>query len=202
MTPPVIACAIATAWLVVAIRSNHFTRFIAKPIASMSFLAVAVEGQPSGTRGWLIAAGLVMGAAGDIALMWESTPAFLAGLTSFLVGHVTYLIAFSFDSTAVAGSVGATLALGLAIVSLRRLGPHLAGPFRIAVPAYTVVICGMVATAIGSASTHPGAALGAVMFAASDLLVARQRFVTRSTINATVGLPLYYAAQLLIALSI
>jgi uncharacterized membrane protein YhhN len=44
--------------------------------------------------------------------------------------------------------------------------------------------------------------VGAVLFAASDLFVARERFVKSTAINTSVGLPLYYAAQLLIASSL
>jgi uncharacterized membrane protein YhhN len=47
-----------------------------------------------------------------------------------------------------------------------------------------------------------GAKIGAVLFAASDLTVARERFVHRSAWNRVVGLPMYYAGQLLIAWSI
>jgi hypothetical protein len=41
--------------------------------------------------------------------------------------------------------------------------------------------------------------LGAVMFYASDLSVARDRFVKRGFLNRVWGLPLYYAAQLVLA---
>jgi hypothetical protein len=36
----------------------------------------------------------------------------------------------------------------------------------------------------------------------SDILVARQRFVREAAWNRLVGLPLYYAAQLLLAYSV
>lgn len=41
--------------------------------------------------------------------------------------------------------------------------------------------------------------LGAEMFYFSDICVARERFVVSSPINKFFGLPLYYAAQLLLA---
>jgi len=40
---------------------------------------------------------------------------------------------------------------------------------------------------------------GAVLFWLSDLAVARDRFVRPGFVNPLVGLPLYYAAQLLLA---
>ena len=44
--------------------------------------------------------------------------------------------------------------------------------------------------------------VGAVMFTASDIAVVRDRFISKDFINRAWGLPLYYAAQLLIAWSI
>jgi hypothetical protein len=44
-------------------------------------------------------------------------------------------------------------------------------------------------------------ALGALAFAASDVSVARDRFVQHDFFNRAWGLPLYYAAQLMLALS-
>jgi uncharacterized membrane protein YhhN len=43
---------------------------------------------------------------------------------------------------------------------------------------------------------------GAVAFLASDVVVARERFVHTSPWNTGVGLPLYFLAQTLLALSI
>jgi hypothetical protein len=46
---------------------------------------------------------------------------------------------------------------------------------------------------------RPGVRAGALLFYLSDLLVARDRFVRPGIVNRVVGLPLYYAAQLLLA---
>jgi uncharacterized membrane protein YhhN len=45
-------------------------------------------------------------------------------------------------------------------------------------------------------------AVGAALFFASDLAVARNRFVAKAFVNRAWGLPAYYAGQLLIAWSI
>ena len=67
--------------------------------------------------------------------------------------------------------------------------------------AYVAVISAMVASATGAFGAAGGAALlaGALGFFASDLAVARQRFVAKSFTNKLWGLPLYYASQLLLA---
>jgi hypothetical protein len=41
--------------------------------------------------------------------------------------------------------------------------------------------------------------VGALTFTASDVLVARNRFMRREFVNRAVGLPLYYGGQLLLA---
>ena len=62
----------------------------------------------------------------------------------------------------------------------------------------------MCALAVGL-STASGAwiyGVGALAFAASDLSVARDRFVASSLVNKAWGLPVYYVAQLLLAWSV
>jgi uncharacterized membrane protein YhhN len=71
-----------------------------------------------------------------------------------------------------------------------------------AVAAYVVVISAMLAAAVGVAPDRPSASVGAALFAISDLAVARDNFVVREFANRAAGLPLYYAGQILIALSI
>jgi hypothetical protein len=44
--------------------------------------------------------------------------------------------------------------------------------------------------------------LGAILFYLSDLAVARHRFVKAEFLNRGIGLPLYYAGQVLIAMAV
>jgi uncharacterized membrane protein YhhN len=87
---------------------------------------------------------------------------------------------------------------------LRWLTPHVPGGMRAAVRAHVVVICTMVACAVGTYVRAGGAGLlaGALMFFVSDLAVARERFVDHEFVNKTWGLPLYYGGQLLLAASV
>jgi uncharacterized membrane protein YhhN len=77
------------------------------------------------------------------------------------------------------------------------LPPDMVGPVR----TYMLVIGVMSALACGvTAAGGPWAvAAGALAFTASDIAVARDRFVRHEFLNRAWGLPLYYAAQLLIA---
>jgi len=54
----------------------------------------------------------------------------------------------------------------------------------------------------GFAPAHGWTLVAAVMFYASDICVARSRFVSDDFINQLIGLPLYYVAQLIIAANI
>lgn len=193
----------AVLWLVAATVGHHRTRNLAKLIASAGFvLVVALEPVDDTTRATFIGTGLLLGAVGDIALMGRGDRSFLAGIGAFLAGHVAYVVAFSSDQGGSPARVsGVLVAVVLAVGVAGWLRPHLYGPFRIAVPVYIVVICAMVALAIGASPSHPAAAVGAVLFAASDLFVARERFVVPARWNPAMGLPLYYAGQLLIAVS-
>jgi uncharacterized membrane protein YhhN len=199
-----IVTAVATVVLVWATRARHPLARVAKPVASAGFLLAAaqVANVPLDRRGWLVVAGLTLGAIGDLLLMGSSAGSFLAGLASFLVGHVAYAVAFWFDRSADWLAAGSGVAVLLAVTAGRWLRPHLEGHFRVAVPVYVVVISVMVAVAIGAATTRPSAAAGALLFAVSDVFVARQQFVSDSPFNPTIGLPLYYLAQLLIAFSL
>ena len=69
--------------------------------------------------------------------------------------------------------------------------------------AYLAVIGVMCALALAftGAGGPVTVAVGALAFAASDLSVARDRFVHQDFFNRAWGLPLYYCAQLLLALS-
>lgn len=178
-----IVCALACLVLVWAERSHHRARFVAKPIASLAFIAAGIGAPP------LVMAGLVLGAVGDVALLFEA--GFLAGLAAFLLGHLAYAAAFPpiVPLWIVPPGIGGVLALAW-------LWPHL-GAMKLPVIAYVAAIVAMVAGALATGNVVYK--LGAIAFFASDLSVARDKFVARRWTNRAWGLPAYYAGQLLIA---
>lgn len=181
--------------------------WIFKLLASTAFLATAVSAGAlaSGYGRWLLA-GLALCWLGDLLLIPErSENAFLAGIASFLLGHVGYTIAFAtrdLSGPALAASAVGIAGLGAAV--LRWLRPHLQGIFAIAVPIYVLVIGGMLATAASAvAAGGPAAiAVGAAMFAVSDLSVARNRLVQEDFATVAWGLPLYFGGQLVLAMTV
>lgn len=158
--------------------------------------------------GQLILAGLIFCFAGDVLLIPINGRSFLAGMAAFALGHGAYIAAFMLSAEAI--SLLSMIALaGLTVVAalfLRQLWPHLAA-FRWPVAAYSAIIALMVAASFSAAPDGRQmvfglASAGAVLFAISDLAVARDQFVEQNFFNRLWGLPLYYLAQMLIASSV
>jgi len=204
MTPFVVACLAFLALLLVAEwRGSQRLRWIAKPLASLSFVLAGLEGGALETPyGRMVLLALALGALGDVLLIPKVNAAFLGGLVSFLLGQLAFAVAFTLRGvSAPAAFAGALLVALPAALSWRWLSPHLPGKMRVPVLAYVAVISFMV---IGAAAAFgqprwPAILLGAVMFYVSDLAVARERFVVHALANKLWGLPLYYGAQLVLA---
>jgi uncharacterized membrane protein YhhN len=173
-----------------------------KMAASTGFVAIALSvGGLSNTYGRIVLVALVFSWAGDLLLTFTSRPAFLGGLVSFLLGHVAYSAAFGV--LGVDAVVAAAAAIAMTIVGFsiwRWLGPHV-GDMTGPVVAYVVVITVMVVMALGAfgAGATIFIPIGAVLFYASDIAVARNQFVAPGMANRVWGLPLYYLAQVLLA---
>jgi uncharacterized membrane protein YhhN len=173
-----------------------------KTAASLFFVILGAVswsgGRPVAT--WILL-GLALCAVGDVLLIWKRT--FDLGLVGFLLGHVAYIAAFA-TAAPIAGWPRWLIA-PIALVSsaaLAWLWPHL-GRRRPSVGAYIVVITIMVWGAVAAAGVLGWKiAIGAMLFYFSDLTVARNRFVRSDFLNRAIGLPMYYGAQILIALSV
>ena len=203
-TPALLLAAAAVTGLVVAdIRGWRPGRYTCKPLAACAFIWMALAlGATGSTYGSWLLAGLLFCMLGDVLLMFDSQQAFLGGLLAFLSGHLLYGVAFLHLPTSGSGLALSLLpVILLAVLTLHWLRPHLEGPMRHAVPAYILVICGMLlcaGTTAGSAMALPLIA-GAWGFAFSDLAVARRQFIRADWINCLWGTPLYFGSQLLLA---
>jgi uncharacterized membrane protein YhhN len=205
------ACVWTAAWVAVLLlaerRGSQRGVWIAKPLASVGFLAAAwAAGALESSYGQTVLLALVACALGDALLVPPGAgAAFLAGMGSFALGHAAYAVAFAragVDSRAAWITLAAMVAVAFA--TLRWLGPRLPAVMRLPIRGYIAVISLMVTLAV-AASARSGdwtMAAGAVLFAASDLSVARERFVRPALLNLLWGLPLYYSAQLLLALTV
>jgi len=205
----VLALVAAVAGLLVAEhRQDLRGRWLTKPLASTCFVVLGWQvGALEQPWGGAMLAGFVGCWWGDVLLIPKDRRAFLAGIVAFALGHVGFAVAFAQRGIdPVRAAATAVLLLPLGGVVLRWLWPHVAGVMRVAVPAYVLIICTMVALAAGTtgvvgSGSGLGLLLGATLFWLSDLCVARERFVTTGFVNRAVGLPLYYGALVVLALA-
>lgn len=181
------------------IRGERRVVWAAKPLASAAFVALALAGDAASTGfGRFLLVGLVLSAVGDVLLVPKDPRAFRAGVVVFLLAHLVYGAAFATLGTQRTWAVAAGVVLVLASLALvpRLLGGAPAA-LRVPVRAYVLAISAMVLLAAGAvgAGATPAILVAAVAFYASDVLVARERFVGHAAWHRVVGLPLYYGAQ-------
>ncbi|MEZ5946662.1 MAG: lysoplasmalogenase [Hyphomonas sp.] len=158
---------------------------------------------------WLLVAGLALSSAGDLFLALDGRDAdkwLKPGMGAFFLAHVAYIALFW--GLPVSGGNWlvpvAQVVLALAGVTYARwLSPSL-GEMRIPVFAYTGIILGMGVLALRLDPQYLAVTLGAMMFVASDMILALQLF-TRPAGEAPRVVPsilvwgLYYGGQALIA---
>jgi uncharacterized membrane protein YhhN len=174
-------------------------------VALLAVLASAQGGPP------LLIAALALGAVGDACLAQDGEPSFLAGLGAFLFAHLAYVALFWSHGGGVAEIVsepsrvviGGALAAAVGII-LSRLWPSLGTPMRLPVALYCLAILAMGISSL--ADLGPTIVAGALLFMASDALLAVGRFVlppedARQGWMRPLVWVLYYAAQLLLTLS-
>ncbi len=166
-------------WLAVA-RGNMGLEYVCKPGALAALVGVASTLDPTygDVRAWFVLA-LLLSLAGDVFLMLPSDR-FVAGLASFLLAHVAYVVGLTrhggsaaFVAIAAIPVVAVAALLGVRFLRAARAAGQreLVGPLV----AYMAVIAAMVACALASGIAL--AAVGAVLFMASDALIAETRFV-------------------------
>ncbi len=180
-----VAAAFAVGNWIAKVRSLRALEYLCKPATLVALIVAAGVLDPATDahtrRVWFVAA-LVCSLAGDVLLMLPQD-LFVPGLAAFLVGHVCYVAGFWTH-----GPSGAALAIAAVVVIavVVPLGRHILGAIgragepaalRGAVGAYMAVISAMLATALATGNIIGGA--GAVLFVASDSMIAWDRFVRR-----------------------
>jgi alkenylglycerophosphocholine hydrolase len=184
--------------------SSDALRIAAKP-GPILVLALLCVMRGSGRYMHFVVAGLLASLVGDIVLELGPT-FFLPGLVAFLIAHLFYIGAYLAPPSALAPARALPVALyGVLIYS--HLLPHL-DPMRAPVLVYTLVICTMLwraaarVGATGSARLEEVAALaGAVLFVASDTVLAERKFVGEFPGSRYLVIVLYWLGQAGIALS-
>ncbi len=204
----------AADWVAVA-RGAKRAEFVLKPLTMVVLIGAAVsllQGHPAATCAFTLAA-LVLSLAGDVFLMVRREM-FVAGLASFLLAHLAYVVAFNRSAPPlVATAVGVAIVLAAGVPLFLRMARSmtasgnrtLIGP----VAAYFVAIGAMVVSAVATAGRpewdagHAALAIaGAALFMASDSMIGWDRFVAPFR-NARVAIMVtYHVAQACLVLAL
>ena len=186
-------------------RGRRLLEYVCKPSTTAGLVAFAAVLDPAsglGTRrGWFVAA-LALSLVGDVELMLPGDR-FVAGLVAFLAAHLCYVVGFFLPGPSPAGLAAAAVVVVLLVLPVFRhilaaLGEH--SRLRGALTVYVAVISVMVATALASGSAF--AAVGAVLFALSDGMIAWERFVGSFRAAPVAIMVTYHLGQAGLALSL
>ena len=191
-------------WIAVH-RERKPLEYVCKPLtlALLVALAVLLDVDDGAVQAWFVAA-LVLSLLGDVFLMLPQD-LFIAGLASFLLAHVAFVIGLWVDGqSGTAFAVGIAVALvAIAFVGRRvlrsvRQGEHrdMAAPVAV----YMAVISTMLASAVGT--LEPLAIGGAALFYTSDALIAWERFVAPRPWHRLAIIVTYHLGQAGLTLSL
>ena len=193
-------------WWSVAVHGRR-REWVTKPLVLALLLVTAwLAGAGGSAAGWWLLAALALSLAGDVALLSDTAPRFVAGLGSFLLAHVAFVVAFVHLGMPRAdlGLVGLALVAGLAVVVGTRVVPAArregGAALGAAVAAYMGVIGAMVVAAW--ATGHLLVALGATAFMVSDAVLALDRFVRARRFGPLTVMVTYHLGQVLIVLGV
>ena len=200
------------------IRVNQYgappVKLLLKTLASLAFVCLGLLGaaRAGGAYAWLTWIGLILGAAGDVLLQFmdcrpkDREPFFRAGLGAFLIGHVFYIVAFALLGRVTGWAVLLAAVLFAALFLLQFPARMDLKGQKVPVYAYAAVISVMTAFAVlsfGAGARGALVGLGGILFLVSDAILALIFFsLIRGKHLPTWNLITYYAAQILLALSI
>lgn len=200
------------------IRVNQYgappVKLLLKTLASLAFVCLGLLGaaRAGGAYAWLTWIGLILGAAGDVLLQFmdcrpkDREPFFRAGLGAFLIGHVFYIVAFALLGRVTGWAVLLAAVLFAALFLLQFPARMDLKDQKVPVYAYAAVISVMTAFAVlsfGAGARGALVGLGGILFLVSDAILALIFFSPiREKALPTWNLITYYAAQILLAISI
>ena len=165
--------------------------------AGLALLTIWAALNAHGRDGWLITAVLVFGTLGDVLLELNQ----IGGALAFLAGHVTAAILYLLHRRAKASpsqiALSLVLVIGVPVIAFLLPADRAAAP---GIAVYATGLGTMAASAWISRFPRYRVGLGAVMFAASDLLIfAKMGPLAGSLIPVILIWPLYFAGQALVA---
>ena len=201
-------------WIAVA-REWKKLEYFAKPATMLALLTFVIQnGGLSGGMIWFTL-GLIFSLAGDVFLMLPKEQ-FIAGLVSFLLAHVAYIVGLApklprdLPSLLIATSLAIFIALAASQIYRRiAAGLQTSGKTSLRSPVllYTIVISLMLFSAMltllgdrWSSIDALTVCAGAALFFLSDAILAWNKFVSPIRYGRLMNMASYHLGQLLIAL--
>jgi len=199
-----LAIAFAIIFLILRWRPFFLTRPIVKAGMAVLLAVYCMDTQPPLS---MMAAGFALSAIGDYFLDMQGENWFLPGLIAFfcahmafaiyLFGHMAPISAFTmFDWGISAALLGASLGF---YVWLR---PSLPYDMQIPVGAYSLIIMVMGITAMNTSLPSLLVPFGALLFIASDVVLAVERFKFSFHLDKQINWALYASGQILLAIGV
>jgi uncharacterized membrane protein YhhN len=208
--PAIVVLTFASATIAILSKTlgwHPYVFYISKPLTTTLILVPVLILIPDSTTAYipLIAGGLLFALIGDILLMLPESR-FVLGIGSFAATHALYLAAFISAAGLALVNPSTILLILFTVIMTRLLWPGLRKSLQIPVLAYVVLITIMTIQAIGAAVQSEGiglaiAAAGAILFLASDSMLAINRFRVPFRSAQALVLSTYWLGQWLIALS-
>lgn len=202
MSPRLVAFAASAAVAYLLLTFAEVPWWVTLAIKPLAVLTLALGAWGAGAR--LLAAALLAHATGDVAI---ELGGILAGIGPFLIGHLLYLVVLwpLLPRERGLGSTWRRLLVaflaGWAGFLVSLLLPRLEGQLQAAVPLYAAALLAMASTA-SLARVSAMTVLGAVLYVASDSLLALDAFVSPLVWRDLVVWPTYAAGQILLATGI
>jgi uncharacterized membrane protein YhhN len=190
----------------------RWLHWVCKPLATLLILITAWRTKPvvsTRYRSWMVV-GMACSLAGDVFLMLPQD-AFVAGLVSFLLAHVCFIVALLGDSRFAERPWGMLACVAYGVFNLWALWPSLPVPLHLPVVIYVLVLAAMGGQAVVRERLHATDALatsahwsmmGALIFMLSDTLLAWDRFRFVIPLSTLWVLVTYYTAMWCLARSV
>ena len=185
--------------------------FVCKPLTTLLLIAIAwPRGAAQAKQRRFVRIGLVLSLLGDVALLWPME-GFLPGLVAFLLAHLAYIAAFCVPVRLAARPSVFVVYAAIAALILAQLWAGVPGALRAPVVAYVLCLATMAAQAgvwwrvsagHADAALARRAALGGLLFLASDSLLAINKFGLPLPLASLWILLTYWLAQWFIATSL
>ena len=196
-------------WVAVAVDRRPL-EYVLKPATMVAVGAVVLAlDLPGGQLRWWYLAAIILSLAGDVFLMLPESAmdpelSFVAGLGSFLVAHVLYVVGMVLLGVSGGWLVIGTVAAVLVIVTVGRrvIAGARATDRRLFAPvmAYVVVIAVMIATSFGTGIIV--GIVGALLFGFSDSVIGWTRFLRDFPHSRVVVMVTYHLGQVGLVLAL